>query len=282
MPVRLFTKSRPAARAVPSAISRRTQSRSGMELPVAEGYWVARFVFQRGLAGIYLVAFLVAARQFRPLAGEDGLLPLSERLERASFRDRPSLFRLVPDDRAIGAAAWTGVALPAVALVAGPYWLPDAFATPASMALWAALWLLYLSFVNAGRGRHLLRLRLGVAAAGDRLPGRLSRRGERRPAPRRRLAAEVGAVPERVRRRSHQAARRRLLAPAYLSELPLRFYVIYLEIPEKGTSYTLIDGRDLYTHLYIQKRVESSRGSDCFIAPRLVAVAVAVSVHRQS
>ena len=121
-----------------------------MELAVAEGYWVARFVFQRWLAGIYLVAFLVAARQFRPLAGEDGLLPLSERLERASFRDRPSLFRLIPDDRAIGAAAWTGVALSAVALVAGPYWLPDAFATPASMALWAALWLLYLSFVNAG------------------------------------------------------------------------------------------------------------------------------------
>jgi membrane protein implicated in regulation of membrane protease activity len=150
-----------------------------MELPVAEGYWIARFVFQRGLACIYLVAFLVAARQFRPLAGEDGLLPLSDRLDRASFRDRPSLFRLVPDDRAIAVTAWTGVALSAVALVAGPYWLPGGLATPASMALWAALWLLYLSFVNSGGtfygyGWESMLLETGVLAvflgAGEAAP----------------------------------------------------------------------------------------------------------------
>ncbi len=121
-----------------------------MDLPVAEGYWLARFVLQRGLAVVYLVAFLVAVRQFRPLAGEDGLSPLGDRLDATAFRDRPSLFRLVPDDRAVALAAWTGVALSAVALLAGPYWLPDGLATPAAMALWATLWLLYLSFVNAG------------------------------------------------------------------------------------------------------------------------------------
>ena len=117
----------------------------------ASGYWLVRLVFQRGLAVVYLAAFLVAARQFRPLVGEDGLLPLSEYAERAAFAERPSLFHFVPSDRAVGAAAWTGVGL-AVAAVAGvPYWLPDAYATPASMALWLAMWGLYLSFVNAGR-----------------------------------------------------------------------------------------------------------------------------------
>ncbi|MCL7418007.1 MAG: lipase maturation factor family protein [Halalkalicoccus sp.] len=114
-------------------------------------YWLVRLLFQRALALLYLLAFLVAATQFRPLAGEDGLLPISRYVEHASFRERPSLFHLVPSDRAIGLAAWTGVVLSLIALVAGPYWLPDPYATPASMALWATLWLLYLSFVNAGQ-----------------------------------------------------------------------------------------------------------------------------------
>jgi hypothetical protein len=44
--------------------------------PRPEDYWLVRFLFQRALAVIYLAAFLVAANQFRLLAGEDGLLPI--------------------------------------------------------------------------------------------------------------------------------------------------------------------------------------------------------------
>ena len=116
----------------------------------AEGYWLVRFVLQRGLALIYLLAFLVAARQFRPIAGEEGLLPIDRYVETTSFRDRPSIFSLWPDDRAIGVAAWTGVALSLAALLGLPYWFPEPYAVPASMLLWAAMWALYLSFVNAG------------------------------------------------------------------------------------------------------------------------------------
>jgi len=43
------------------------------------------------------------------------------------------------------------VALSTVALFAGPYWLPEPFAVPVAMLLWALLWGLYLSFVNAGQ-----------------------------------------------------------------------------------------------------------------------------------
>ncbi|MFC6726307.1 lipase maturation factor family protein, partial [Halobium palmae] len=82
-----------------------------------DGYWLVRLLFKRGLALIYLLAFLVAARQFRPLVGEDGLLPIDRYVDRASFRERPSLFYYYPSDRVVGAAAWTGVALSAVALV---------------------------------------------------------------------------------------------------------------------------------------------------------------------
>ncbi|MFC5972170.1 lipase maturation factor family protein [Halomarina salina] len=120
-------------------------------MPTDESYWLVRFLLQRGLAVVYLAAFLVAARQFRPLSGEDGLLPLGDYVERASFRERPSLFYLVPDDRVVGASAWTGVGLSIVALLAVPYWLPDRAALPASMCLWAVLWALYQSFVNAGQ-----------------------------------------------------------------------------------------------------------------------------------
>ncbi|MFB6164332.1 MAG: lipase maturation factor family protein [Haloarculaceae archaeon] len=122
-----------------------------MTPPGADGYWLVRILFQRGLAVIYLAAFLVAARQFRPLAGEDGLLPIDEYVDAADVRERPSLFFFAPDDRVIGLTAWAGVGLSVLALVAGPYWLPARWAVPASMLLWAALWALYQSFVNAGR-----------------------------------------------------------------------------------------------------------------------------------
>ncbi|PSQ19558.1 hypothetical protein BRD00_01445 [Halobacteriales archaeon QS_8_69_26] len=38
-------------------------------------YDLTRLLLKKGLALTYLLAFLAAARQFRPLAGEDGLLP---------------------------------------------------------------------------------------------------------------------------------------------------------------------------------------------------------------
>jgi hypothetical protein len=120
-------------------------------LPWTGEFWLVRFLFQRGLALLYLVAFLVAANQFRPLAGEGGLLSLSEYAERATFRERPSLFYFFPDDRVVGLAAWSGVALALLALFAGPYWLPEPYALPASMLLWGMMWGLYQSFVNAGR-----------------------------------------------------------------------------------------------------------------------------------
>ncbi|MFB6156536.1 MAG: lipase maturation factor family protein [Haloferacaceae archaeon] len=122
-----------------------------MALPGGGDHVLVRLLVRRGLALLYLLAFLVAARQFRPLAGEDGLLPLGAYVDRRSFRERPSLFHRFPDDRVVGAAAWTGVGLSILALAGAPGWLPSPVALPASMALWAALWALYLSFVNAGQ-----------------------------------------------------------------------------------------------------------------------------------
>ncbi|WP_123536207.1 lipase maturation factor family protein [Halosimplex salinum] len=110
-------------------------------------FYVARLLLQRGLALTYLVAFLVAARQFRPLAGEDGLLPLRQYVERYEFRQKPSIFYVLDSDRALAAGAWLGVALAALALLG----IPGRFGTPAYVLVWTAMWALYLSFVNAGQ-----------------------------------------------------------------------------------------------------------------------------------
>ena len=110
-------------------------------------YALVRLLFRRGLAVVYLVAFLSTATQFKPLLGEDGVLPLGPYVEQVRFRDAPSLFQWVPSDRVITVCAWSGVALSVLALSG----LTERFGTPVSMLVWALLWLLYLSFVNVGR-----------------------------------------------------------------------------------------------------------------------------------
>jgi len=132
---------------------------------VAPDYWFARLAFQRGLAAIYLIAFLSAARQFRGLLGSRGLLPIPQYVQRVPFRRSPSLFHLHYSDRFFAAVAWTGAAL-AAALAGG---LGDAVPLWGAMLCWAAVWALYLSIVNVGQtwygfGWESLLLEAGVLA----------------------------------------------------------------------------------------------------------------------
>src|SRR6185503_12061887 len=87
-----------------------------MDWLAAPDYWLTRFVFERALGAIYLVAFLVTLNQFRPLLG----------------------------------AAWAGVALSVIATLG----LFDGVVMTvpfASMVVFALLWVLYLSIVNIGQ-----------------------------------------------------------------------------------------------------------------------------------
>jgi hypothetical protein len=110
-------------------------------------YWYSRWLFERALAAIYLVAFAAAVVQFVPLLGERGLEPLGRWIEQVPFRASPSLFYLFPKDAVFRAGAWLGVALSILALTS---W-PQRMGTVAAAIVWAALWLLYLSFVNIGQ-----------------------------------------------------------------------------------------------------------------------------------
>ncbi|MDH6454754.1 MULTISPECIES: lipase maturation factor family protein [unclassified Streptomyces] len=136
-----------------------------MDWFTAPDYWMSRLVFQRALAGLYFVAFLAAALQFRALLGERGMLPIPRFVARVRFRQAPSLFQLHYSDRFFAVCAWTGCAV-ALALAAGldsllPLW--------GGMLLWLAPWLLYLSIVNVGQtwygfGWESLLLEVGFLA----------------------------------------------------------------------------------------------------------------------
>ncbi|WP_430379991.1 lipase maturation factor family protein [Streptomyces sp. B1-3] len=136
-----------------------------MDWFTAPDYWLGRLVFQRALAGLYFVAFLAAALQFRALIGERGMLPVRRFVARVPFRKAPSLFQLHYSDRFFAGCAWTGCGV-ALALAAGlDSWLP----LWAGMLLWLVPWLLYLSIVNVGQtwygfGWESLLLEVGFLA----------------------------------------------------------------------------------------------------------------------
>ncbi|MET8681623.1 lipase maturation factor family protein [Streptomyces sp. NPDC004647] len=118
-----------------------------MEWFTDSDYWLSRLVFQRALAAVYLIAFLAAVNQFRALIGERGMLPVPHFVGQVPFRRSPSIFHFHYSDRFFAAVAWTGAALSAAVLAGAA----DAVPLWASMLMWAALWLLYLSVVNVGQ-----------------------------------------------------------------------------------------------------------------------------------
>jgi hypothetical protein len=113
----------------------------------AKGYWLTRLAFQRGLALVYLIAFLVALNQFVPLLGEKGILPVPNFVKGVAFSDSPSLFFFCPKDWAFIGASWLGLALSLLALSG----LSEKRGWFLSALTWAALWFLDLSFVNVGQ-----------------------------------------------------------------------------------------------------------------------------------
>jgi len=96
---------------------------------------------------MYFVAFLSALHQFRPLLGENGLLPVPQYLKRISFKRAPSIFHYHYSDRFLSAVCWLGLSLSVAALSgwseSGPIWL--------SITVWLSMWVIYLSLVNVGQ-----------------------------------------------------------------------------------------------------------------------------------
>lgn len=111
------------------------------------GFRLANILFQRSLAAVYLIAFIITLNQFPVLLGQHGFLPVPESLRGLSFTRAPTIYQFWFSDRFFLLTAWTGVALSALILSGwherGPWYL--------SSAAWLALYGLYLSIVNAGQ-----------------------------------------------------------------------------------------------------------------------------------
>ncbi|MCU1530968.1 MAG: lipase maturation factor family protein [Arthrobacter sp.] len=131
----------------------------------APEYEFARQVLQRGIALLYIVAFLSSHNQFPALLGERGLLPVPEYLAFSRLR-RPTLFRWRYSDRLLRGVCWIGMAIAATLVLGlpqmGPPWVP--------MLAFLALWLLYMSIVNVGQtfygfGWEMLLLEAGFIVA---------------------------------------------------------------------------------------------------------------------
>ena len=132
----------------------------------ATDYELARQVLERGIAAVYLIAFLSTMAQFRVLLGERGLQPAPTFIRRAGDRLGPTLFRRRYSDRLLVTVTALG-AIVSASLVAGipqlaPSWVP--------MAAFLLVWLGYLSIVDVGQtfygfGWESLLLEAGFAAA---------------------------------------------------------------------------------------------------------------------
>jgi hypothetical protein len=113
----------------------------------APDYTIARLLVARGLAAIYLIAFVVGLRQFPALLGERGLLPVPAFVRGLRFRQAPSLFLIGYSDALLRLVCGIGIAVSAAILVG----LGDLAPLPIVMAAFFVLWALYLSIVNVGQ-----------------------------------------------------------------------------------------------------------------------------------
>lgn len=118
-----------------------------MDWSNAVEYELARQVLQRGIAAVYLIAFLSTCAQFRPLLGENGLLPVPDFLARAGRLAGPTLFRRWYSDRLLMLVAIVGAAISGVLVLGlpqlGPPWVP--------LIAFGLIWFGYLSIVNVGQ-----------------------------------------------------------------------------------------------------------------------------------
>ncbi len=118
-----------------------------MDWFVGDDYSLGRLLVTEGLAAIYLVAFVAARNQFRPLVGSNGMLPVPNFLRAVTFGRSPSIFHFHYSDRFFEAVCWTGAVLSLAALLGLTQIIPLA----ACMLVWFALWVLYLSIVNVSQ-----------------------------------------------------------------------------------------------------------------------------------
>src|SRR3712207_9321141 len=86
----------------------------------APDFELARQALQRGIAAVYIVAFLSTANQFPVLLGERGLMPAPQLLRHPAMLRGPTLFRWRYSDALLRLVAWAGAAIAATIVLGLP------------------------------------------------------------------------------------------------------------------------------------------------------------------
>lgn len=133
------------------------------EPEVRDRYDVSRVVLLRGLGAVYFAAYVSLVVQALPLLGSRGLTPVARFLDQVATvpglrTSLPTLFWLASSDAALLVAAWVGLVLSVGVLLGYTHALVQ-----------FTLWVIYLSFCNAGQvwygyGWELLLLEAGFLA----------------------------------------------------------------------------------------------------------------------
>jgi hypothetical protein len=108
---------------------------------------LTNWLFQRCLAALYLIGFIVAFEQFPALLGEKGLLPAPDYIKAAPFAQSPSIFYWFYSDTFLRVLSAIGIVLSVVMLAA----LPEAWPWWASLIIWLVMYVIYLSINNVGQ-----------------------------------------------------------------------------------------------------------------------------------
>lgn len=146
-----------------SGIAERDKTAAGEGKRVTDTYVLCRFVVVRGVALIYLIAFLSLFLQVDGLFGKNGILPISQFMEAVSgryqFGELPTVFWISSSDSFLKGACVGGMLSSLVAaagILTGPALL--------------LCWVLYLSFLTTGADFmsfqwDILLLETGILAA---------------------------------------------------------------------------------------------------------------------
>jgi hypothetical protein len=110
-------------------------------------YTKTRWVFQRGLALCYFLAFCIFADQAPGLLGEHGLLPIGDFIRQTNWKESPSLFFLWSTNTSLYVVAGLGLFLSLIAMSG----ISEKGKGSSSYIVWGLLWFLYLSIVNVGQ-----------------------------------------------------------------------------------------------------------------------------------
>jgi len=110
-------------------------------------FYYTKLLFQRSLAFIYFIAFLILFNQGKALIGSHGLTPANLFIERSHFWDAPSLFFLNSSDATLTLFSCLGIIISLLGMMG----ITERFGHFVSIGSWFILWLVYLSFVSIGQ-----------------------------------------------------------------------------------------------------------------------------------